>query len=154
LDETKLGFRKGTETEYSLAFYPNNLQQRYPAIYLLDETTNKAVKIENEGTVYTFTATGTEDLQQRFRIVTRYYEKGEPEEASQIKIFSSKNHIVIDNLNTENGEALIYDISGRKIAQEKFPGKNVTVFGDYLTGAYVVRATSNGEIVTKRIIVQ
>jgi hypothetical protein len=154
LDETKLGFRKGTETEYSLAFYPNNLQQRYPAIYLLDETTNKAVKIENEGTVYTFTATGTEDLQQRFRIVTRYYEKGEPEEASQIKIFSSKNHIVIDNLNTENGEALIYDISGRKIAQEKFPGKNVTVFGDYLTGAYVVRAASNGKIVTKRIIMK
>jgi len=154
LDETKLGFRKGTETEYSLAFYPNNLQQRYPAIYLLDEATNKAIRIENEGTVYTFTATGTEDLQQRFRIVTRYYEKGEPEEASQIKIFSSKNHIVIDNLNTENGEALIYDISGRKIGQEKLFGETITVFGDYPTGAYVVRAASNGEIVTKRIIVK
>jgi hypothetical protein len=153
MDETKLGFRKGTETEYSLTFYPKNLQQRYPAVYLLDEAVNQAVKIENE-TVYSFTATGTENLQQRFRIVTRYYEKGEPEEASQIKVFSSKGHIVIDNLSSENGEALIYDISGRKVGQEKFFANKITVFGDYPTGAYVVRASSSKETVTKRIIVQ
>jgi hypothetical protein len=152
MDETKLGFRKGTETEYSLTFYPKNLQQRYPAVYLLDEAANQAVKIENE-TVYSFTATGTENLQQRFRIVTRYYEKGESEEASQIKVFSSKGHIVIDNLSSENGEALIYDISGRKVGQEKFFANNITVFGDYPTGAYVVRAVSKKETETKRIVV-
>ena len=101
-----------------------------------------------------FTATGTENLQQRFRIVTRYYEKGEPEEETQIKVFSSKGHIVIDNLSSENGEALIYDISGRKVGQEKFFANKITVFGDYPTGAYVVRASSSKETVTKRIIVQ
>ncbi len=153
MDETKLGFRKGTETEYSLTFYPKNLQQRYPAVYLLDEAVNQAVKIENE-TVYSFTATGTENLQQRFRIVTRYYEKGEPEEASQIKVFSSKSHIVIDNLSAENGEALIYDMAGRKVGQEKFFSETITMFGDYPTGVYVVKAVSNKETVTKRIIVQ
>ena len=153
MDETKLGFRKGTETEYSLTFYPKNLQQRYPAVYLLDEAANQAVKIENE-TVYSFTATGTENLQQRFRIVTRYYEKGEPEEASQIKVFSSKGHIVIDNLSAENGEAMIYDMAGRKVGQEKFFGNNITVLNNYPTGVYVVRAFSSKETVTKRIIVQ
>jgi hypothetical protein len=152
MDETKLGFRKGTETEYSLTFYPKNLQQRYPAVYLLDEVANQAVKIENE-TVYSFTATGTENLQQRFRIVTRYYEKGEPEEETQIKVFSSKGHIVIDNLSSENGEALIYDMAGRKVGQEKFFANNITVFGDYPTGAYVVRAVSKKETETKRIVV-
>jgi len=154
MDETKLGFRKGTATEYTLTFYPKNLQQRYPAVYLLDEATNKAIKIENEETAYTFTATGAGNLQQRFRIVARYYDKGETEGETQIKVFSSKSHIVIDNLSTENGEALIYDISGRKIAQEKFSGESITVYGNYPTGAYVVKAFTNKGTVTERIIVR
>ncbi|NLJ21326.1 MAG: T9SS type A sorting domain-containing protein [Bacteroidales bacterium] len=154
MDETKLGFRKGTATQYTLTFYPKNLQQRYPAVYLLDEATNKAIKIENEETAYTFTATGAGNLQQRFRIVARYYDKGETEGETQIKVFSSKSHIVIDNLSTENGEALIYDISGRKIAQEKFSGESITVYGNYPTGAYVVKAFTNKGTVTERIIVR
>ncbi|OPZ02395.1 MAG: hypothetical protein BWZ11_00933 [Bacteroidetes bacterium ADurb.BinA395] len=61
---------------------------------------------------------------------------------------------MIDNLSAENGEALIYDMAGRKVGQEKFFSETITMFGDYPTGAYVVRAVSNKETVTKRIIVQ
>ncbi len=51
-------------------------------------------------------------------------------------------------------EKLIYDISGRKIAQEKFSGESITVYGNYPTGAYVVKAFTNKGTVTERIIVR
>ena len=104
--------------------------------------------------VYTFSATAGESLKERFRIMTYTNENEDTLTEPQIKIFSSKGCILIYNQSSENGEAIIYDIAGRKVGQEKFFGNNVTVLNNYRTGAYVVRATSNKSTVTKRIIVQ
>jgi hypothetical protein len=155
MNNIRLGFQKGNATNYSLEVYSENLNLLYSSIYLMDEVANKVVDITNaKGMVYTFSATAGESLKERFRIMTYTNENEDTLTEPQIKIFSSKGCILIYNQSSENGEAIIYDIAGRKVGQEKFFGNNMTVLNNYRTGAYVVRAVSNKETVTKRIIVQ
>jgi hypothetical protein len=154
LNNSRLGFQKGNATNYSLEFYSENLGLRYSSVYLLDEIENKVVDISNaKGTIYSFSPTSAESLQERFRIVTYSSGNEEPGTESQIKIFSSKGHILVDNKSSSNGEAMVYEISGRKVKQKKFFGQSITIIDNLPSGTYIVRGTSPKETVATCIVV-
>ena len=115
---------------------------------------NKITDITKSGTQYTFTAVSTPEAIKRFKIVTRLDEKDAPDATTQIKVFNSGNTVFIQNLGDLNGVMIIYDMMGRTLKNTSFSPYGITaVQVGSITGAYVVKAATSNESVSKRIII-
>ena len=155
LNETELAFQAGTDVEYTLSVENQNIKSSYPGLYLVDMIENKTIDISESGTKYTFVSASTPSPVKRFKIVSRYYEKGAPDLDSKVKIFSSKGMIFVDNQSSNNGQMMIYDISGHLVKKVPFAGNTITSVNSGLnTGAYIAKCSTELEEVAKRIIVR
>jgi hypothetical protein len=155
MHDTDLAFQAGDEVEYTLKFTHENIQKMYAGVYLVDLLENKTVDITLNGSTYKFVTSATNEPIKRFKIITRPYEKNAPDAESLVKIFSSPTKVFIQNLSTFSGECCLYDIAGRAINTKSYEPNSVTeIFSNIKSGAYVVSAITNGEKVSKRIIIQ
>ena len=155
MNNTDLAFQAGDEVEYSLKFTHENIQQRYAGVYLVDLIENKTVDISQDGSTYSFATAQSDAPAKRFKILTRSYEKGAPDKEAQVKIFTAPGRVFVHNLSTSKGECTLYDIAGRAIKNASFAANTVTeVLNNLTPGAYVVNTITNGEKVSKRVIVQ
>ncbi|MEI7501793.1 MAG: T9SS type A sorting domain-containing protein [Paludibacter sp.] len=155
INDTDLGFQAGTDSEYTLNFTQQNLETKYAGVYLVDLLENKTIDITQTGSTYTFTANSTPTAEKRFKIVTRYYEKDAPDAETQIKVFSANGTVFVQNLGTQNGEVMLYNMSGRFVKSITFAGNAITaVAKSLIPGAYIAKAITNNEEVSKRIIVR
>lgn len=154
-NDTNLGFQAGADSEYTLSFTHQNLETKYAGVYLVDLLENKTIDITQTGSAYSFTAKSTPTVEKRFKIVTRYYEKDAPDAETQIKVFSANGSVFVQNLGTQNGEIMLYNMSGRFVKRITFAGNAITAVANGLTpGAYIAKALTNNEEVSKRIIVR
>ena len=87
-------------------------------------------------------------------IATREIEKNAPDAASQLKIFSAKSYVFIQNPGTFNGNCTLYNVAGQAVKNLSFGPGSITAVSNLRQGAYVISATTNGEQVSKRVIVQ
>jgi len=155
MNNTVLGFQAGQDINYTLTFTQLNIKSKYAGVYLTDKVENKTIDITESGTTYSFLAESTSQTVNRFVIVTRPYEQGSPDKDSQLKIFSSKSTIMVQNLSTVNGELMIYDIAGHYLKKVTLPSNGgITSVTGIIPGAYIAKAFTSKEGVTKRIIVQ
>jgi hypothetical protein len=155
MNDTQLAFQAGSDVEYTLTFTHQNLKRYYPGVYLVDAVENKIVDITETGSTYTFAAATTPEPVNRFRIVTRYYEKDAPDESSSLKVFSAKGMIFVHNFSNRNGDAMLYDVSGHYIKKIPFSSNGITIVrAGVVPGAYVAKCITETEEVTKRIIVR
>jgi hypothetical protein len=155
MHNTDLAFQAGDEVEYTLKFTHENIQQRYAGVYLVDLVENKTVDVTQNGSTYTFATAQTDTPAKRFKILTRPYEKDAPDTEAQVKIFTAPGRVFVHNLSTIKGECTLYDIAGRAIKNASFAANSVTeVLNNLTPGAYVVNTITNGEKVSKRVIVQ
>lgn len=155
MHDTDLAFQAGDEVEYTLKFTHENIQQRYAGVYLVDLVENKTVDVTQNGSTYTFVTAQSDAPTKRFKILTRPYEKGAPDKETQVKIFAAPGRVFVQNLSTFKGECTLYDIAGRAIKNASFAANTVTeVLNNLTPGAYVVNTITNGEKVSKRVIVQ
>jgi len=152
---TDLAFQAGDEVEYTLKFTHQNIQQRYAGVYLVDLIENKTVDVTQSGSTYTFATAQSDTPAKRFKILTRSYEKDAPDTEAQVKIFTAPGRVFVHNLTTFKGECTLYDIAGRAIKNASFAANAVTeVLSNLTPGAYVVNTITNGEKLSKRVIVQ
>jgi len=155
MHNTDIAFQPGDEVEYTLKFTNENIKQKYAGIYLQDLVENKTIDVTESGTTYKFATAPASEPSKRFKIITRYYEKDAPDTESSIKIFSARGTVFIQNLSTYSGECTLYDVLGRAITKKAYGPNSVTEVGGNLTlGAYITTAITNGEKVSKRVIVQ
>ena len=155
VNDTEIAFQAGSDVEYRMIFTNQNITKQYQALYLLDLVENKTVDITQSGTEYLFQAESTPKPINRFRIVTRPYEKNAPDLNSQLKIFSSGKTIFVDNQGNLSGDLYIYDIAGHFIKKAPFALKTITsVSLNISTGAYIVKAVTSGEDVSKRVLIK
>lgn len=155
MHDTDLAFQAGDEVEYTIKFTHQNIQQRYAGVYLVDLVENKTVDVTQNGSTYTFATAQADAPAKRFKVLTRPYEKGAPDKEAQVKIFTAPGRVFIHNLSTLKGECTLYDIAGRAIKNTSFAANAVTeVLNNLTPGAYVVNTITNGEKVSKRVIVQ
>jgi len=154
INNTLLGFQAGEDIEYTLTFTHQNIKSKYEGLFLLDLLENKTVDITESGSTYSFAAETTPIPVKRFKIVTRPYEKDATDGTTQIKVFTSGNTVFVQNLENLNGEMVIYDMMGRTLKKAPFGPYGITAVpvGD-ITGAYVVKAATVNESVSKRIII-
>jgi len=155
MHNTDLAFQAGDEVEYTLKFTHQNIQQRYAGVYLVDLVENKTVDVTQSGSTYTFATAQSDAPAKRFKILTRPYEKDAPDTEAQVKIFTAPGRVFVHNLTTFKGECTLYDIAGRAIKNASFAANAVTeVLSNLTPGAYVVNTITNGEKLSKRVIVQ
>jgi len=155
IHDSELGFHAGLAIEDTLVFTHQNLEKRYAGLFLVDLIENKTIDITASGTSYTFMAESTPTPVKRFKIVTRPYEKEAADSESQVKIFSSLSTIFVQNLSTQAGECVVYDIAGRYLKKVPFGANCVTAISNNLKpGAYIARASAGSEDVSKRLIVR
>ncbi|MEI7503279.1 MAG: hypothetical protein WCG08_15955 [Paludibacter sp.] len=69
-NNTYIAFKPGADTEYTLTFTNQTLEDQYQQLYLIDSVANKIVNIYATGTQYTFTASPSDVAVKRFKIVT------------------------------------------------------------------------------------
>jgi hypothetical protein len=155
MNNTNLGFQAGEDVSYTFTFTQSNVKSKYAGVYLLDKVENKTIDITESGSTYSFLAESTAQSVNRFMIVTRPYEQSAPAKDSQLKIFSGKGTIMVQNLSAVNGELMIFDIAGHYLKKVTLPpnGGTTAVTG-IIPGAYVAKAFTSKEGVTKRVIVQ
>jgi hypothetical protein len=155
MHNTDLAFQAGDEVEYTLKFTHENIQRQYAGVYLVDLIENKTVDVTLSGSTYTFATAQSDVPTKRFKILTRPYEKGASDMEAQVKIFTAPGRVFVHNLSTFKGECTLYDIAGRAIKNAPFAANAVTeVLNNLTPGAYVVNTITNGETVSKRVIVQ
>jgi len=154
MNNTDLAFQAGDEVEYTLKFTHENIQRQYAGVYLVDLIENKTVDVTENGSTYKFATAQSDVPTKRFKILTRYYEKNAPDAASQLKIFSAKSYVFIQNPGTFNGNCTLYNVAGQAVKNLSFGPGSITAVSNLRQGAYVISATTNGEQVSKRVIVQ
>jgi len=155
MNNTDLAFQAGDEVEYTIKFTHENIQRQYAGVYLVDLVENKTVDVSENGSTYTFATAQSDAPAKRFKILTRPYEKGAPDKETLVKIFTAPGRVFVQNLSTFKGECTLYDIAGRAIKNAPFEANTVTeVLSNLTPGAYVVNTITNGEKVSKRVIVQ
>jgi hypothetical protein len=154
INNTILGFQAGADSEYTITFTHQNLLSKYQGVYLLDLVENKTTDMTESGSTYSFVAESTPTTVKRFMIITRPYEKDATDADTQIKVFSSGNMVFVQNLSSLNGEMMIYDMMGRDLKKATFSPYGVTaVQVNTIPGAYIVKAATGTEKVSKRIII-
>jgi|GEM_PF-1228972 len=153
LNNTILGFQQGIDTEYKFTFTHHNIVNKCSGIYLLDLVENKTVDITQSGSTYPFLAESTPQTVNRFKIIAIPIKKNAADVTTQLKVFTSDNTVFIQNLSNLNGEIVVYDMMGQNLKTAKFGSLGITAipFGN-ISGAYVVKAATGNEQVSKRII--
>lgn len=74
-------------------------------------------------------------------------------EQSNIVVFSSNQHIYVQNFSDNAGQVFLYDITGRLIANEMLSGNNIVALPINLRTAYIVKTVMPDETVLKKIVV-
>jgi len=153
INNTYLGFQVGEDLQDTLTFTHENLDTSYEGLYLLDLATNKAIDITQSGTKYVFSAEISKAAIKRFKIITNPVNNDSTDFTTGLRIFSSQETVFVHNLSNENGYVLFYDMSGRMLQKLSFGPGGVTSFPMSLTpGAYIVKALTSKEEITKRLV--
>ncbi|WP_171805042.1 T9SS type A sorting domain-containing protein [Paludibacter propionicigenes] len=154
MNNTYLGFQAGVDVEDTLTFTHANIALKYDGLYLVDLVENKVVDISKSGTQYAFKSESTAAPVKRFKIVTEPYVKDAADLNTQIKVFNDNTSVFVDNQSNEKGELYFYDMMGRYLKKEIFGPSSISSFSMIpKSGAYVVKAVTASEKVSKRIIV-
>jgi hypothetical protein len=154
INGTKLGFKAGTDNQYTFKFIHNNISKNYQAIYLYDKIENKLVDITASGSEYSFNTEATPYSSSRFEIVARAYESTNAENGAQLNSFSSSNMIFFDNRSRENANVSIFDATGRFIKSLIVNSNSLSNYNVGVAGVYVVKMMTSTEETSKRLIVR
>jgi hypothetical protein len=155
INNTKIGFHPGVDTEYTLTFTHQNVEGKYSGIYLIDLVEDKITDITKSESKYTFMADTTTTYTNRFQIIANKVEQDSISTLSKIKVFNTNRKFFVQNLSDEKGEFSLFDVSGRYLFKSYFDANSVSETGSVKQpGIYIVRATTNSEKVTTRLIVR
>jgi len=158
INNTTLGFIAGEDSMYTLRFTPENNEELYTELYLIDLLDNTTTDITQSGTEYSFSVDSTATSVNRFKIVTDRQITTEIEKTNadnlQLKIFNSHQSLIVNNTGDTSGELFIYDITGRIIQKYPFGANSITTIStDLPAGSYIATGKTDSCKKTTRIII-
>ena len=157
LNNTELGFLTGEDTNYTLTFTHQNLDQYYSAMYLIDLELGTTTDITSTNSTYSFSAVKSTTPTKRFRIITNagISTGNQHVENNALKVYSSFKTIFIENNSNLVGDAVITDLTGRTLNTSKFSANGLTTIPTNLSqGSYIVTVSTALEKTTKQIIIR
>lgn len=153
INETYLGFVRGEDTEYKFTFTNENIDKRFGNIYLIDFVENKVVDITKTGTEYSFQSDSTDTLVKRFKIVS--YLTNVPDTVyKEVKVFSSKETIYVDNQTSSKGSVVLYNMSGVAVQKSNFDPNKITPISTNLpSGIYIAKTVAGSILKSNQILI-
>ena len=155
IDNTRLGFKAGVDTEYTLTFTHTNSALSYPTLFLLDLQNGTTTDITESGTEYNFTATNTEQPETRFKIVTS---RDISTEKSEIGIKGTRVFVKDKMLNIQiedglEGVVRIYDVAGQTVSSFAVQNNFVNFAKQLPDGVYFVSINTKSIHQSKKVII-
>lgn len=150
-----LHFKAGKDTQYKLTIINHELSKEYSEIFLIDIKENKVITIEEDTTVYTFSAHNSNKEENRFRIMTGKSFEFNPTVDNAISIYQNyeEKEISLYNTTERTGNFLISDMSGRLLLSgQLMPGLN-TVSTENYSGIIIIKAVAEKSSTTMKMIV-
>jgi hypothetical protein len=157
INNTELGFMTGEDSDYTLTFNHENMDQQYSALYLIDLITGTTTDITANGSKYSFTAVSSTTPTKRFRIVTakETQTNNQETEANKLNIYSSFKTIFVQNYNEYEGSVIVTDLTGRTLSSSKANANGLTTIPtNLIQGSYLVTVSTAKEKTTKQIIIR
>lgn len=154
-NNTSIGFIAGSDNEYTMTFSHENLNLKYPALYLVDLQEGRTIDISQNGSQYTFNASNTEP-ETRFKIVTSPgISTGKAEILAGLKMYSVGKKIIVNNQTNYEGVIGVYDVSGQVVQRCTFEANSRQSFDLDLTGGvYIIKAETMSEKISSRVIIR
>jgi len=157
INNTDIGFIPGEDSEYTLTFTHENLENQYSNLYLQDLVENRIIDITATGTQYTFTTQPSATPIKRFKIVTSAGQTtGELKisNSQRIKIFNSGRTVFVDNKTSDNGTITIYNSGGKVSLSSIISANKITsIQTDVLSGYYIATVVTNSENATVKMLI-
>jgi len=141
IDNTRIYFRAGTDTEYTLRLRNYNLAEKYSTLYLYDELENKLIDITSETTNYTFTADNTVTAAQRFRIIAKPEAKAG--NVMNVAVYNEGNTIYIRNISGLKTKVTVFDVSGRAVLTKEIASDELVTTQGVLQTPYIIHTVNN-----------
>jgi hypothetical protein len=157
INNTDIGFIPGEDSEYTLTFTNENLENQYTNLYLQDLVENRIIDITASGTQYTFTTQPSATPIKRFKIVTSAGQTtGELKitNPQRIKIFNSGKIVFIDNQTSDKGTITICSSSGKVCLSSRISANKITsIETNALSGYYIATVVTNSETATVKMLI-
>ena len=154
IDNTKIAFHAGQDTEYTLKITHNEKTlERYNKIYLHDLVENKMIDISAAESKYAFTATSTSKPVLRFRILANNTNENVAN-STHTKIYNFDNKLFVHNFSNTAGKVYVYDISGRVIGIRTIGGNENIQIPVSQHKVYLVKVVVDSVTETKKILLQ
>lgn len=152
-DAATLKFKVYSNGTYKFRFYNTNLSSN---LYLIDTKLNTSTNINNDSTIYSFTA-ATTDSYTRFKLSTTAIvteNKNLLEQSLNIK--QTGNAVELSNNSAVNAAVNIYSLNGTLLKVAKVDAfANLTLStSDFGQGVYILKFTNNIYSQTTKIIIQ
>ncbi len=157
LDGSWIGFRPGQEEFYTITFeHRNRSVDRFNRIYLTDLQTGISVDISESGSSYQFRAVPGSPAARRFLISQLNNQPGNNVDKSNLlELISQSGNLFVDNKSRQQGNLVIYNISGTPVYNTNFKGNGRTLIKTNLvTGIYLVEAIVPGHKVQLRVLIE
>jgi len=154
LNNKTIGFQPGEESQFTLNASIYNIKTKYAGVYLVDLVENKTIELKEEGTSYSFNTSSINNIEKRFKIVTRNYELKAPDDNFNIKVFGGSGIILAQNISDKNGNIIIYDMAGRYLRNVPVLPNSITTISGIIPGAYIAKVFSGNDQIAKRLIVR
>ena len=156
MNETVLAFQPVADMQYKLTFNHENIDASYSSILLMDLIENKTVDITPNGSEYRFSAVGCTGVSNRFKIITSGNSVDPTSILCQIKLFSTKGIILIQNVSSYSGDYLLYNMAGLMVQNGTFNPNGITSIStlNLIPGAYIIKASTNIEKAIEKVIIR
>lgn len=155
MNNTYIGFQPGGDSDFKLTVTHQNIESNYNALYLVDLESNITTDITKSASTYSFTATPNSKISNRFKIVAEPISRTSTGNTQKIKIVSTLEMLFINNLTSLAGEFAIYNTAGMLVQKAVFSANGITTIStkNLTPGAYVMKAATDSEKTTERIII-
>jgi len=145
---------KGKELVFSAASFSLSDDTQ---LYLEDKELGKYVELSESETYTIKTQTDVNEAGRFFLHVKSSKVLSIPtEEISNIRIYNSDKHIVVEGIQDENFNVSVFNILGAEILNENYlgNGKNVITLPNTQTGVYIVKLESEAKHISKKIVLK
>lgn len=157
INNTTIGFVPGEDSQYTLTFTHENIENKYACLYLQDLVNNKVIDISQNKSQYSFSTIGYETVTNRFKILTSAgttTSNNANLSTQRMVLFSAGANVFVDNNSNENGTLTIYNALGKIVYKSKFGSNEIYKSPTNLTsGCYMATANTNTHKISTKLII-
>ena len=160
INNANIAFLPGQDSNYTLRFHHQNMNDNYADIYLLDLMNNTTTNITSDGSEYTFAAGAIAPDSIRFKILTAPQmtteSKAEKQSAKYgLTVLNIQNCIVVQNRSELKGLIELSDLSGRSIDKQMIaPHSIISISNKIPQGTYIINIHTDKVRLTEKIIIR